>query len=86
MFLQLVVVAGNVTVVEVGNPQIEKDEKEIGKVENGKIKTIFLRAGNILYLSVNPQNPERFYQQVQEQQKHQVLQKFLLHHTKINNC
>jgi len=68
MFGQQKIVLGNVTVVVVGNSNIQQNIQQHRKIEQCKIKAVTLVSNSILNGSVNPKNPERLDQQVQKEQ------------------
>ena len=73
------VVLRDVPVVEIGDAEIEQDVEQEGEVKEGKIKSVFGGSYSILNYAVNPENPERFDQDIQKEQEGQVGDKFLLH-------
>jgi len=60
-------VAGNVPVVEIGDPEIKKDIEEKGKVKECGIQTIRGGSHFILNCAVDPEDPKRLDQQVQKE-------------------
>jgi len=83
MLVQQVLVLGYVPVVEIGDTKIEKDVEEEGKVKNGEIKTVFTGCGHVLNRSVNAKYPKWLHQQVDEQKKTEIGDKFTLHPTAL---
>jgi len=51
---------GNVPVVKIGDPDIEQDIENYGKIEQGKIQSVAFSTDNILNRPVYTQHPERF--------------------------
>ena len=49
MFVQQVIVLGNVPVVEIGDPQVEDNVEEKGKIQDHKIETIIPYPNNSLH-------------------------------------
>lgn len=50
----------NISVVIIGNSNIEKDIQQNGKTKQRKIHAVIFIAHGILYSSVNAKNPKRF--------------------------
>jgi hypothetical protein len=65
MFRQQVVVLRNVLVIKIRDAEIEQDVQQEGKVEDGIIKTILLRANCILYANLHSQYPKWLDEQVE---------------------
>jgi len=74
-----VVVLSYVPVVEVGNAHVEQNTEQKGKVENGKIQSVFLCSHRILYTPVDTQYPKRLDKQIQKKQNNQVGNEFFVH-------
>ena len=55
---------GNISVVEIGNTQVEENKKQEREIKNGKIKTIFFGAHHVLNFTVDTEYPKWLYQQV----------------------
>ena len=64
MFAYQLGLLGDVAGIEIGNPQVEQDVEDVGKIEDGKIETIAFCAYRILYATVYAQNPERLDQNI----------------------
>jgi hypothetical protein len=79
MLVQQMDMLGNVSVIEIGNTGIKQYIKNKSEIKYGEIKTIIHIPNGILHGQVNPENPERLYQEIQEQQKSQIDQEFFLH-------
>ena len=56
---------GNVPIIEICYPQVEEDIKKKGEVKDDKIKAVHLFSDHVLYRTIDAEDPERFYQQVQ---------------------
>ena len=85
MLIQQLVVLGYIPVVEIGDPEIEQDIEEKGKVKDFEVETVIHHARDDLYVPVNSENPDGFDQEVQRQQQPQVCQKFSLHNKKVKS-
>jgi hypothetical protein len=72
MFPRQKTVLGNVPVVEIGDPDIQQDIQDHGEIKKGEIKPVTFGTHHVLDRPVYPQNPERFNQQVHENQQDQV--------------
>jgi hypothetical protein len=59
-------ILGDIPVVEIGNPQVKENEKQVGKIKNREVKPVILSPYNILNLSVDSQNPKGLNQEIQE--------------------
>jgi hypothetical protein len=59
VFVEQLIVLGNVSVVEISNSQIEQDVEKGRKIEKRKIKTVRCISNCVLYSSVHTKNPER---------------------------
>ena len=68
MLVQQLLVLGYVPVVEVGNSQVEQNIEKKGEIKNREVEPVIHITNNILDRSVYPEDPERFHQQVQEEQ------------------
>ena len=79
MFGKQMIILRYVSVIEVGNAHVEHYLQDEGKVENGKIKTVFGRSHNVLHRSVYSENPKRFYQKIQRKKKDEVCNEFASH-------
>jgi hypothetical protein len=79
VFVEKLVILGNIPVVKIGNPEIEKNIKKERKIKNCEIKTVLTRSYNILHGTVDAKNPEWLHQQVKKKQKTKVGNKFTLH-------
>jgi len=58
---------GYIPVIEICDPGIKQDIKKKGEIENGEIIPVIAETNRILHCAVDPENPERFDQEVQEQ-------------------
>ena len=65
MLVQQMVVLGDIPVVEIGDPQVEKDIEKKGKIKDDGIEPVIRSTNGILYSQVNPKYPERLDQEVQ---------------------
>jgi hypothetical protein len=74
----------NVPVVEIRDPEIQKNIEEKREIENNEIEPVIRNPGDILNIPVDCKNPDRLDQQVQRQQQAKVCQKFPLHKVYIN--
>ena len=74
---------GDVPVIEIGDPGVEKDVEEKGKIEEREIETVIKVPDHVLNCPVNPENPERLHQEVEKQQQSEVRQEFSLHGYRI---
>ena len=72
MLVQQVVVLCNVPVVEIGDPEIEKNIEEKRKIEYRKIKTILAWSHDILHRAVDAKNPEGLNQQIKKKEKTEI--------------
>ncbi len=79
MFIQKMIVLGNIPVIKVSDPEIKQDIKEKCKIEYCKIKAIFTGGNNILNSSVDAKYPEWLYQQIKKKQKTKIGDEFTLH-------
>jgi hypothetical protein len=79
MLVQQLDMLGNIAVVEIRDPNIEQDIKEIRKVENGEIKAVICNANCIVHDTVDPENPEWLDQEIQQEQNGKIDQEFFLH-------
>jgi hypothetical protein len=70
---------GNAAIIEIGDAQVKQYIQKQGETEKGEVKSVTICTYHILYRPVNAKNPERFYQQVQEQYKGEICDKFSLH-------
>ncbi len=68
-------VPGNISVVEVGNSEVEKNIEKQRKIKKSKIKTVICRTHRILHRHIDTENPKRLNKQVQRNQKKQVYDK-----------
>lgn len=68
-FVEQVAVLGNVAVVEIGNAHVEDDVEQQREVEQRKIYAELLGADNVLHRTLNPEYPERFYQDIEEEKE-----------------
>jgi hypothetical protein len=67
MFVEQVVVLGDITVVEIRNAHVEKNIEKERKVEDHKIKTVVPDVNNILNGPVDAKDPEWFDQEIQQE-------------------
>jgi hypothetical protein len=58
------IVLRNVTVVKIGDAQVEDDVKKKRKIQDDKIKTIIPNPYDPLYVQIDPKNPDRFNEKV----------------------
>ena len=65
MFVQQMMILGNIPVVEIGDPEIKKNIEKKGKVKNDQVKTIIPYPDNILNVPVNPENKNRLDQKIE---------------------
>jgi len=79
MLVQQLRMLGNIAVVEIGDPRVKQYIKEESKIKNGEIETVLRHTNCIVHYPVDPEYPERFYKQVQEQQQGKVGKEFFLH-------
>jgi hypothetical protein len=79
MLVQQLAVLSDITVIEIGNPEVEKYAEKERKIQDAEVETEILRSDSILNRAVNPENPERLDQKVKKQQQSQVFQEFFLH-------
>jgi len=86
MFSQQVVVLGNVAVIELSDPEVENNVQQKGKAENGIVESVINGSHHILHAPVNPKNPERFDEQIQEQHQCDIFQEFFEHGIKSCKC
>jgi len=68
VFVEQLIVLGNISVIEISNSQIEQDVEEGREIEKGKIKSVGCISNCVLHRSVHTKNPERLDQQIQEKQ------------------
>lgn len=68
MLVQQLLVLGYVPVVETGYTEVEQDIEKKSEIENREVETVIHVTNNILHRTVYPEDPERFHQQVQEEQ------------------
>ena len=66
VFRKQKVVTGDVAVVVVGDAHIEQNIQQHRKVEKCKVEPVTFIAHSILNCSVDPKDPKRFDQQIQE--------------------
>jgi hypothetical protein len=62
MFVKQMLILRDITVIEIGNPQIEQHIEKERKIEDGEIETIGLFPNYILHTAVYTENPDRFHQ------------------------
>jgi len=86
MFVQKLCMLGDITVIEICYAHIQQDIKHIGIIENRKIKPVINQADGVLDRQVNPEDPERFDQQVKQDKQSQVDEKLFLHAVLLENC
>ena len=79
MFGEHLGVLRDIAAVEVGNAEVEKDIKKVGKVEESLVGAIGRVAEQVLHLTVDAENPERFYHEVQEKQENDIFYEAFLH-------
>ena len=65
-------IAGDRAVVEIIDPQVEEDVQNECKIKEGKIEAIDLLTHPVLDPYLDPEEPERFDQQIEEDQQGQV--------------
>ena len=68
-FVEQVAVLGDIAVVEVGDAHVEDDVEQKREVEQRKIYAELLGADNILHRTLNPEYPERLYQDIEEEKE-----------------
>lgn len=61
------IVLGDVPVVKIGNPKVKDYIEKEGKIKDDEIKSIIAHPHDALHGKVNPKNPERFYEKIQEE-------------------
>ena len=66
MLVQQMHMLGNIAVIEIGNAEIKQDIKEKSKIEKVQVKTVISKPHRILHRTVDPENPKRFDQEIQE--------------------
>jgi hypothetical protein len=59
MFVQQMMILGNIPVIEIGDPKIEENIEKKGKVKNNQVKSIIAHPDNILNIPVNSENKYR---------------------------
>ena len=64
MFIQQVIVLGNVAVIKVCDPEIENNIEEEGEIQDDKIETVIRYPNISLHGQVNPKNPYGFYEKI----------------------
>ena len=55
-------VLGDVAAVEIGDAEVEKYIKEVGKVEDGEILSVEGIAKSVLHFQIDAEIPERLHQ------------------------
>jgi hypothetical protein len=68
MFVEQVVILGNVPVVEVGNPKVEQDIEKKREVEDDEIEAIITHPDDPLNGEIDPKNPDRLYEKVKKEE------------------
>jgi hypothetical protein len=79
VLVEQMVVLRDVLVVEVGDAEIKENVEQKSEVHQGGIPAIFFRSHGVLHGTVDAKNPERLYQQVQEEQEGKVGNELALH-------
>lgn len=79
MLVQQMNVLGDIAVVEIGDPGIKQDIEQKSEIEQVQVKTVINKPHRILHRAVDPENPERLHQEVQEEQQGEIGEEFLLH-------
>ena len=75
----------NIPVVEIRDPKIEQDIKKKGEIKYFEVESIIHHSGDDLYIPIDCENPDWFYQEVKQKQQPQVCQKFSLHIKKVKS-
>ena len=78
-------VLGNIPVIEIGDPQIEENIEQKGKIKNNQVKSIISHPDNILNVPVNSKNKNRLDKKIKWKKQSQVCQEFSLHIKKIKS-
>jgi hypothetical protein len=79
MLVQQLGMLGNIPVIEICYACIEQDIKEIREVKYSEIEAVICDPNRIVHYAVDPENPERLDQEVQEKQQGKIGQEFFLH-------
>ena len=58
-------ILGNITVIEIGDPEIQQDVEEEGEIKDDKIKPVISNPDNILDIPVDPENEYGLDQKVE---------------------
>ena len=65
--------------VEIGDAEVEENIEEVGEVEKGLVCAVRCVAKQVLYLTVDAENPEGLHQQVEKQQENDIFDEAVLH-------
>jgi hypothetical protein len=71
-------VLGNISIVVIGNAQVEHDIQKHRKIQERKVQAIVFVAHDVLHRKVDSENPKRLNQDIQKKQQNQVCYKFAL--------
>ena len=71
-------VLGNITVIVVCNSQVKQNIYQKRHTQQGSVHAKGINACNYLNMSIDSEDPQRFDQQVQEDDQYQVSNKLLL--------
>ena len=58
-------VLGNITVIEIGDPKIEENIEKKGKIKNNQVKSIISNPDNILNVPVNSEYKDWLDQKIE---------------------
>ena len=70
-------IPGDIPVIIIIDANIQEDIHNEGEIEEGEIEAIHFFSHPVLHGNFNAEKPERFYQQVQQNEQDQIWKEFL---------